>query len=477
MEEYKKLDLKQNAIKILINSIYGAFGNKWFYFYDTDISQSITLQGQDLIKFSIRAINHYFSNMWHKDVELHKQLGIDQYKINKIDIEAAVYTDTDSVYVQFGSALRSIEGLPEMTEDERLRFCINIDKHRLNDYFKKCFNKYALVFNTDNKQEFELENLSKYGIWIKKKNYAIKVVYEPNKDEKLLKDQRDSNEYTIFKGLEIVKGSYPVWARDNLTTITNIFLERGYDMDLDTDVVPLLKSLKKEFVLKHVDEVAFTFRMGVYDKYVTSEKRLILEKGIPIYARAAAYHNHLLIKTGMGKRYSKLMESGKIRFYHTTANEHNFDIFAYSPGVYPEEIAPPLDYDNQFFVLIVEPINRILKAFGMNELKTDLTRNITVVKTTRRKNITDDDFYPYHIVNSTTLEHEPINEKYWKVFKHGEEVKPVDFTEYLDIITRHGLDTAIVPNLELQKYRKKMAKKHEIDLDELDGVLRDEVQA
>lgn len=93
----KKLDLKQNAIKLLINSIYGAFGNKWFYFYDPDIAQSITLQGQDLIKFSIRAVNHYFQEKWHLDTELHKILGIDQYKINKIDRESAIYTDTDSV--------------------------------------------------------------------------------------------------------------------------------------------------------------------------------------------------------------------------------------------------------------------------------------------------------------------------------------------------------------------------------------------
>ena len=93
----KKLDLKQNAIKILINSIYGAFGNKWFYFYNPDIAQSITLQGQDLIKFSIKAVNHYFLEKWHLDTDLHKQLGIDGYTINKIEEEAAIYTDTDSV--------------------------------------------------------------------------------------------------------------------------------------------------------------------------------------------------------------------------------------------------------------------------------------------------------------------------------------------------------------------------------------------
>lgn len=93
----KKLDLKQNAIKILINSIYGAFGNKWFYFYNPDIAQSITLQGQDLIKFSIKAVNHYFLEKWHLDTELHEMLGISQYTITPITDEAAIYTDTDSV--------------------------------------------------------------------------------------------------------------------------------------------------------------------------------------------------------------------------------------------------------------------------------------------------------------------------------------------------------------------------------------------
>ena len=119
----KKLDLKQNAIKLLINSIYGAFGNKWFYFYNVDIAQSITLQGQDLIGFSIKAVNHYFMNMWHTDTELHEKLGISQFTIEKIDDEAAIYTDTDSIYVQFDSAIKSIKGA-SFNHEEALTICV-----------------------------------------------------------------------------------------------------------------------------------------------------------------------------------------------------------------------------------------------------------------------------------------------------------------------------------------------------------------
>ena len=83
-QQIKSLDLKQNAIKILINSFYGAFGNRYFYFHNNDIAQSITLQGQDLIKFSIKAVNHYFQHKWHLDTELHEKLGIAGMTVNQI---------------------------------------------------------------------------------------------------------------------------------------------------------------------------------------------------------------------------------------------------------------------------------------------------------------------------------------------------------------------------------------------------------
>ena len=66
-EKYKEktevLDLFQHAVKIIINQIYGAFGNSYFYFRNYDIAESITLQGQDLIKFSIKICNHYLKNI------------------------------------------------------------------------------------------------------------------------------------------------------------------------------------------------------------------------------------------------------------------------------------------------------------------------------------------------------------------------------------------------------------------------------
>ena len=47
--ESAKFTAYEQAVKLTLNSIYGAFGNKWFHFFNIDIAESITLQGQNAI--------------------------------------------------------------------------------------------------------------------------------------------------------------------------------------------------------------------------------------------------------------------------------------------------------------------------------------------------------------------------------------------------------------------------------------------
>ena len=459
-KQIKKLDLKQNAIKILINSIYGAFGNKWFYFYNPDIAQSITLQGQDLIKFSIKAVNHYFLEKWHLDTELHQLLGIDKYTIKKVEDEAAIYTDTDSIYVQFDSALESIIGA-DFTKDEALNICINIDRYRLSGYFDNCFEKYGKLFNTQNRLKFKLENLSETGLWLKKKNYAIRVAYEPNPNYEL---EPQDKRYLIIKGLEPVKGSYPIWARTKLIELTSFIMDRGKRLDIEKDIIPRLTELKTEAIGLHPDELAFNFNIRVYNKYITSEAKLELKKGISIFPRAAAIYNHILIKTGLVEKYPKIREKDKIKFYYCNpeTNDGQFDVFAYSPGTYPDEIALPMDVDSQFFSLIIEPVNRLLTAMKMSSLDINLKRAVEVITVKSKKALTDADIYPLYIVDQDTLQHTEVPEKFWKIIGNPEaDVPEEDFQEYLGVITKYGLNTTIVPRPELDKYLKRLTKKKE----------------
>lgn len=457
----KSLDLQQNAIKILINSFYGAFGNKYFYFHNNEIAKSITLQGQDLIKFSIRSINHYFQNKWHLDTELHELLGISGKTITKIEKEAALYTDTDSVYVCFDYAINSVDGLI-LTNEESLRFCLAINRHRLKQYFESAFDKYAEHFNTDNRQNFELENLSRSAIWVAKKKYILKVSYKDNKQETLL--DKDS---LVIKGMEAIQASYPIWARQHLQTLYSYLLDMGYGLDLERDLIPKLRELKIKCDTLQIDDIAFTFSVRVYEEYLTKLDPLIMEKGMPIYGRASAYHNHLIKKTN-NQKYPLIRSGSKIRFYYASPNDLNFDIFAYSPGLYPEEIAMPLDRDQQFFRLIIEPINKLLVAMGYPELTSTLNRSVDIIKTRSRSKIfTEEETYPLYSVNSETLEYSEIPEICQHLIGNTNAVIPPDiFPIYLSAISKYGLYTVVVPKHELTKYRDRVAKKLGIEVED-----------
>lgn len=91
----EQFENKQQGTKIFLNSVYGATGSPWFIFFNIDIAEAVTLQGQELIKYSEQVINRYFSDFWHKDDKLHEQLGIKN--VSKVTKPVVVYIDTDSV--------------------------------------------------------------------------------------------------------------------------------------------------------------------------------------------------------------------------------------------------------------------------------------------------------------------------------------------------------------------------------------------
>ena len=66
----------EQAIKLCINSIYGAFANDYFHFRSTEIAETVTLQGQDAIKHTEVAVEKYFKEFWHKDKKLHEAMGL-----------------------------------------------------------------------------------------------------------------------------------------------------------------------------------------------------------------------------------------------------------------------------------------------------------------------------------------------------------------------------------------------------------------
>jgi DNA polymerase elongation subunit (family B) len=94
--EGQRQENKQMGIKIFINSVYGATASPYFVGYNQDLAEAITMQGQDIIKFSSKILNKYFKDFWWKDKDLHAHLGISQP--NKVMTDTIIYGDTDSCH-------------------------------------------------------------------------------------------------------------------------------------------------------------------------------------------------------------------------------------------------------------------------------------------------------------------------------------------------------------------------------------------
>ncbi len=355
-----ELKNEEQAVKLTMNSIYGAIGNNWFVCFNPEVAEAVTLQGQDLIKYSEKILHKYFHEFWHKDTELHEKLGIRNVK--KIHKPMVVYGDTDSNYVTFQEVVASCEGWEGSDKD----FILAINEMRLNSYLKQCFDVYAKKWGTDNYQDFELETLAINGIFLGKKKYVTNIVYS---------DGVHSDPLTSIKttGVEMVKGGTPSFVREKLIYLTKFIFSKGNSFNL-REFVQELKSIKKDFKAQEPENISVAVNVNNYEKFILNDTTALeVAKGCPIHVRACAYHNFLLNSTKYKDKYPLLKSGEKVRFYFVkTKNIQENNVFAYSQGTFPYEFAPPIDYDQQFTKTILDPINRFIEVMGHNPISPNL---------------------------------------------------------------------------------------------------------
>jgi len=355
-----ELKNEEQAIKLTMNSIYGAIGNNWFVCFNPDVAEAVTLQGQDLIKHSEKILDKYFHEFWHKDKELHDMLGI--YNVKPIKKPMVVYGDTDSNYVSFEEVVGSFEGWKGTTKE----FILALNEKRIVGYLQRCFDIYAEKWGTDNYQDFELETLSINGIFLGKKKYVLNLVFDSGSHFEPMSTLK-------YTGVEMVKGGTPNFVREKLGYLTKFIFQRGKGFEL-RGFVQELKSIKKEFKIQEPENIANAVNMKGYEKFVLNDTTALeVGKGCPIHVRASAYHNYILNKSKYKDKYPLLGSGEKVRMYFVKVNspmENN--VFSYAQGTFPYEYAPPIDYDHQFTKTILDPINRFIEVMGYNKISPNL---------------------------------------------------------------------------------------------------------
>jgi len=355
-----ELKNEEQAIKLTMNSIYGAIGNNWFVCFNPDVAEAVTLQGQDLIKYSEKILHKYFHDYWHKDSDLHDKLGVRNVK--QIHKPLVVYGDTDSNYVSFQEVVASCEGWDGDPKD----LILKINEYRLNEYLKKCFDVYSEKWGTQNYQDFELETLSINGIFLGKKKYVTNLVYDSGVHYEPLSNLKTT-------GVEMVKGGTPNFVREKLSYLTKYIFRMGSSFEMRA-FIGELKKIKKEFKVQEPENISNAVNVNNYEKFILNDATALeVAKGCPIHVRACAYHNYLLNSTKYKDKYPLLRSGEKVRMYFVkTKNHMENNVFAYSQGTYPYEFAPPIDYDEQFTKTILDPINRFIEVMGHNKVNPNL---------------------------------------------------------------------------------------------------------
>ena len=332
-KEINKLNNQQMAIKILMNSLYGAIGNRHFRYYDLRIAEGITLTGQLAIKWAEKAVNEEMQSLL------------------KTDKDYVIAMDTDSLYMNFGPLVE------KFAPKDPVKFLDKICEEHFQPVIKKAYDK---LFDTMNchkpRMEMGREVIADRGIWTAKKRYILNV------------HNSEGVQYAEPKlkimGIEAIKSSTPEIVRDKFREIFKVIIS-----STEEDVQNFIQEFKQDFKSRTPEEIAFP--RSVTNITDWRDRQTVFKKGSPIHVRASLVYNHMLKDSGMMHKYEAIENGNRIKYlYLRKPNRAKQNVIAF-PEVLPREfqLDRHIDYDMQFRKTFVEPLELILHSVGWHSEK------------------------------------------------------------------------------------------------------------
>jgi DNA polymerase elongation subunit (family B) len=318
----------QMAIKILMNSLYGALGNNYFRYFDRRMAEAITTSGQLSIKWAERAINE----------EMNKLLETDD--------DYVIAIDTDSLYVNMDPLVKKFG--PKNPVDFLNKICAE----HFEDILSSAYADLAYNMNAyENRMEMSREVIADRAVWIAKKRYFMQV----HDNEGV----RYAEPKLKVMGVEAVKSSTPQVCRDKFKKIFNIILNEGEKATQD-----FIKEFKREFKALQPEDVSFPRGISDIDKW--GDRKDIYKKACPIHVRGALLYNHHVEKNKIANKYETVKNGEKIKFcYLKTPNPIKENVISYSLNLPKElDLHRFIDYDKMYEKSFVEPVRNILDEIG-----------------------------------------------------------------------------------------------------------------
>lgn len=381
----------EQAMKLLMNSMYGGSSHVAFYWFNNNLANDITGESRNLIHKMEHHIPEFWRNNWLKMKDLHKELGIeiDEEQAHKALVESPLiteqmdpdayhdhsyvyvaYGDTDSLYLCYNQLLKTIKGVENMSIERKRDILAHINTQFMDEHNRQYIEEYYKTRGGKSTHNFELETIALSGVWLNvKKRYGQILLWKDG-----LKYDTDQLPLKI-KGLEVVKSSFPSMSRKILKHLITFLLQHADDKYLNQLMNIEVQKYKQMFFDAPIDEVSGSVKINNYNKYVWStDKEHIVWRptnSIPWNVRALANYNHL-------REYYKLpgepIYGGKCSWYITTnSKRNNTDYFAFTSRAWPAWAKKYADINRvaMFDQTVLDPINRIMTTIGLNRLNVD----------------------------------------------------------------------------------------------------------
>lgn len=322
------LDAEQLALKVALNSAYGASANNYFRYFNRNIAEGITLTGQLSTKYIEHTLDIYLNKLFKTNDESYTR-----------------YIDTDSVFLDLS---RFIDAVVKGEGIDKQKIVDVVDKFCVDRIEPEIARNYEVLSDTmnvfQNKFHMKREKIIDRAFWRAKKQYILQVYDNEG--------VRYREPKIVATGVELARSTTTKFVKGGLKKVINALLN-GDEQDLQRVVA----DFRKEFFTAPLDEIAAP--MGVHDigKWIDDATGR-WKKGAPIHVKASISYNNMLIQKGLSKKFPKIKNNDKIRFVCLTkANPTMNNAIAFFDTIHPEfEMDQYVDREQQFQKVFLTPV-------------------------------------------------------------------------------------------------------------------------